>query len=156
MKSAFMIRLADKNNLTVGSWKHGKMPRTVLKTKGAYQLAGSWSWKTITFDSDGEPFIILLAHRADRQDFMALLAHNGKESTILCRVEHHGSHPGWHVHYQAERPYVSGVTNFPHWHKRDCGSGVGFGTNMVSGFEAWAMTSASVLFGIVQKNDVLL
>ncbi|WP_283177882.1 hypothetical protein [Gemmobacter sp. 24YEA27] len=122
------------------------MPKTCIKTKAPYVLAGSWSWRIITFNAEGHPYSILLAHRAERGDFLAMLVHAGKEATMLCRVEHHGSHPGWHVHYQAERPFLTGVTNFPRLRKRDCGGDTSFGPNMVSGFEAWAISVADRLF----------
>jgi len=156
MKTASWLRCAKKTDVKTGSWKHGKMPKGVIKTKGPYVLSGSWCWREITFVAADEPYTVLLAHRAERADFLAMLAHRGKEATILCRIEHHGSHPGWHVHYQHERPLISGVANFPRWRKRDCGRDSAFGTDMVSGFEAWAVTLADRLFRFNPRNDELL
>lgn len=146
MKSAAWARAADKIGVNTGAWKTGRMPKTIIKTKGPYALSGSWCWRVITFQAGGQPYLVLLAHRAERGDFLAMLLHSGKEATMLCRVEHHGSHPGWHVHYQAERPFITGVTNFPRLRKRDCGGDSSFGPNMITGFEAWAVTVAERLF----------
>lgn len=156
MRSAAWIRSSEKENVDTGSWKTGKMPKTVIRTKAPYQLSGSWSWRVVTFSTDGENYALLIAHRAERADFLAMLVHAGSESTVLCRLEHHGSHPGWHVHYQAERPFIRGVTAFPRWRKRDCGRDSAFKADVVSGFEPWAMTLANKLFCFQPHDDDLL
>lgn len=156
MQSAAWIRLANKDDVNTGSWKTGRMPKSAIRTKAPYVLSGSWSWRIITFSAKGENYTILVAHRAERADFMAMLVHAGSEATVLCRVEHHGSHPGWHIHYQAERPYVRGVTNFPRWRKRDCGGDSAFKADVLSGFEPWAMTVANKLFRFQSHDSELL
>lgn len=156
IKSAAWVRAADKSDVTVRPWKTGRMPKTIIRTKGPFTLSGSWCWRVINFSIRPNDYTVLLAHRAERADFMAMLFHNDKEATLLCRVEHHGSHPGWHVHYQSERPFITGVTNFPRLKKRDCGGDSGFGTPVVSGFDAWAMTLADKLFNFEPHDDGLL
>ena len=156
MRSAAWIRSADKTDVNTGSWKSGRMPKTIVRTKAPYVLSGSWSWRVVTFKFEGDDYTLLIAHRAERTDFMAMLVHVGQEATILCRLEHHGSHPGWHVHYQAQRPFVSGVTTFPHWRKRYCGGDSAFKADVVSGFEPWAMTLANRLFCFQPHDDELL
>lgn len=156
MRSAAWVRSAEKTDVRTGSWKTGKMPKTIIRTKGPFVLAGSWCWRVITFSVGEQTHTILLAHRAERADFMAMLFHSGKEATLLCRVDHHGSHPGWHVHYQAERPFQTGVTNFPRLKKRDCKGDSGSWPNVVTGFDRWAMTLADKLFLFETDEDGML
>lgn len=106
-RGAAWVRSAEKEQVSIGTWTTGKkMPKTTFPLRGnqAYRLAGTWTWRLITFVAASENYRVLLAYKADKQEFMAMLGHLvGREMTVLCRIEHHGSHPGWHVHYQPYR-----------------------------------------------------
>ncbi len=154
MRATPYIRSASKTDLKVGPWQSGKrLPKTAIRTKRPYPVTGKWTWRLISFTCGGEPYKVLLKHRKERQDFMAMLVHDGVEATVLCRVEHHGSHPGWHVHYQPNSPFVAGVVRTPNEKRKDCGQGSSFGTKVLSEFDTWAMTVASQLFGLTSESE---
>ena len=154
MKAAASIRCAEKANVDLGSWTRGKrMPKTAFRLRKPYPVPRAWVWRIISFECAGEPYKVLLKARPERHDFMAMLVHDEGEPTVLCRVEHHGSHPGWHIHYQAERPFSSGVVVAPHMRKRRCGQDVDFGPSVVSQFDAWAVTFAAHLFGLRRGGE---
>lgn len=120
-----------------------------LRGNQAYRLAGTWTWRLITFVAASENYRVLLAYKADKQEFMAMLGHLvGREMTVLCRIEHHGSHPGWHVHYQPYESKQSGVVIGADARKRPCGRNSRFGTDVVSGFDDWAISVAHSLFNL--------
>lgn len=124
-KGAAWVRLSEKEDVSTGSWNKGKkMPKTAfpLRPSHAYQLAGTWSWRMVSFSAGGEKYRVLLAHKYEKQEFLAMLGRiDSREMTLLCRVEHHGSHPGWHVHYQPFEKKQSGIIRGADERRRLCG-----------------------------------
>lgn len=151
-RGAAWVRSAEKEQVSIGTWTTGKkMPKTTFPLRGnqSYRLAGTWTWRLISFVAASENYRVLLAHKADKQEFMAMLGHLvGREMTVLCRIEHHGSHPGWHVHYQPYESKQSGVVIGADARKRPCGRDSRFGTDVVSGFDDWAISVAHSLFNL--------
>lgn len=126
------------------------MPKTAFPFRSnSYRLAGTWTWRLISFVIGSESYRVLLAHKADKQEFLAMLGQlvDG-EMTVLCRVEHHGSHPGWHVHYQPNELKQCGVVIGAGTRKRRCGRDSRFGTDVASGFDDWAISVAHSLFNL--------
>lgn len=156
MKSAAFLRRARKTDVDWGKWESGRpMPKSALKLRKPYPVSGKWTWRLVRFSVDGDRYTVLLKHRKGRQDFMAMLVREteGEPGSVLCRIEHHGSHPGWHVHYQAHAPFVSGVVRMPGERRRDCGVDSAFEANVVVEFNAWAMTLAERLFNLREDQD---
>lgn len=151
-RGAAWVRSADKGEISTGKWTKGKkMPKTAFPLRGsqAYRLSGTWTWRLISFVAGKEDYRILLAHKDEKQEFMAMLGKLlDREMTVLCRVEHHGSHPGWHVHYQPFEKRQSGVIRGADEKKSTCGRGSRFGTDVVSGFDDWAISVAHNLFNL--------
>jgi len=149
-KGAAWVRSAGKDQVSTGNWTTGKkMPKTAfpLRSNHSYRLAGTWTWRLISFAVSGEQYRVLLAHKAEKQEFMAMLGHLvDRDMTVLCRIEHHGSHPGWHVHYQPNETKQSGVVIGADARKRPCGGDSRFGTDVISGFDDWAISVAHSLF----------
>ena len=151
-RGAAWVRSAEKEQVNLGTWATGKkMPKTTfpLRASQSYRLSGNWTWRMISFVVASESYRVLLAHKADKQEFMAMLGHlDGKEMTVLCRIEHHGSHPGWHVHYQPNLSKQSGVVIGADVRRRPCGRDSRFGTDVLSGFDDWAISVAHNLFNL--------
>lgn len=147
---AAWVRSLEKETIHPGKWTSGKrMPKEAfpLRPSQPYRLAGTWTWRVISFLAKGDEYRVLLAYKADKQEFLAMLGRlAGREITVLCRVEHHGSHPGWHVHYQPGRVKQSGVVVGADLKKRACGVNSGFGTDVLSGFDDWAISLGHSLF----------
>lgn len=152
MKSVAGVRCAKKANVDLGAWKTGqRFPKSALNLRGPYPIPTGWTWRQIKFSADGENYTIVLKFRKERHDFMAMLVHSGEPDTVLCRLEHHGSHAGWHIHYQCERPFIQGAANFPTLRVRECDQDTKFTDLMLFDFEAWAMTFAASAFGLREK-----
>lgn len=149
-KGAAWVRSSEKQIMNAGRWASGKkMPRDSfpLRPSQAYRLPGTWTWRVISFSVRGDEYRVLLAYKADKQEFRAMLGRlTDREMTVLCRVEHHGSHPGWHVHYQPQKIKQSGVVIGIDIKKRACGLNSRFGTDVVSGFDDWAISVGYKLF----------
>jgi len=151
-KGAAWVRSAGKEQVSTGNWTTGKkMPKTTfpLRSNQSYRLAGTWTWRLISFVVGTDQYRVLLAHKAEKQEFMAMLGHLvGRDMTVLCRIEHHGSHPGWHIHYQPFETKQSGVVIGVDARKRPCGRDSRFGTDVLSGFDDWAISVAHSLFNL--------
>ena len=151
-KGAAWVRSAAKEQVNTGVWITGKkMPKTAFPLRGtqSYRLAGTWTWRLITFVAESCDYRILIAYKADKQEFRAMLGVLvGKEMTVLCRIEHHGSHPGWHVHYQPGLSKQSGVVIGADEKRRSCGQAEIFGAGVASHFEDWAISIAHSLFNL--------
>ena len=157
-RSAAWVRSAGKREISWNAWTTGKkMPKSAfpLTNRRAYQLAGTWTWRTGIFLIAEEEFRILLAYKVDKQEFLAMLGRVDPDgTTVLCRVEHHGSHPGWHVHYQPFRTQQTGVIRSADEKRRPCGKGARFGTQVSQEFKNWAMTIATELFKLKSASQV--
>ena len=115
----------------------------------------------VSFSAGGEKYRVLLAHKYEKQEFLAMLGRiDSREMTVLCRVEHHGSHPGWHVQYQPYEKKQSGIIRGADERRRLCGRGSRFGTDVVSGFDDWAISVAHNPFNLPHasgdRNESLL
>jgi hypothetical protein len=150
----------EKTDLDLGTWATGKrMPKSAfpLRPNQAYRLGGAWTWRVISFALDGRYYRVLLAHQSDKQEFIGMLGRLEEGvMTVLCRIEHHGSHPGWHVHYQPYFEKQVGVVRGADEKRRDCGRGVKFGTDVLSGFDDWAISIAHTLFKLPRRGEQFL
>lgn len=158
------VRSAEKTHVNTGSWNtNKKMPKASFPLRGSqsYRLAGTWTWRVVSFSVGSDQYRILLAHKAKKHEFIAMLGHlEGRDMTVLCRIEHHGSHPGWHVHYQPRASKQKGVVRGVDEKKRSCGGDARFGTDVETGFNDWAISIAYDLFNLPQpggeSNESLL
>jgi hypothetical protein len=96
------IILSAKENLSLGSWAQGKMPRSAfpLSRSGnkAYQL-GNRRWRLVTFDMNGSSFRLLINYSATLGQYQAMLGLVDSGGTkIVAQLEKHPTHKGWHIH----------------------------------------------------------
>ncbi len=106
-KGAAWVRLSEKEDVSTGSWSKGKkMPKTAfpLRPSHAYQLAGTWSWRMVSFSAGGEKYRVLLAHKYEKQEFLAMLGRPpvpGKLSAALLLLYFSGGRDRtmtWDIH----------------------------------------------------------
>jgi hypothetical protein len=94
------IVCASKDDIKVGQWRSGKVPRNDFPmAKSAYGLGSSFRWCVISFEALGVECRVLVVVNAPKQKYEAVLgvmASNGLR--ILCTYEYHATEPGWHCH----------------------------------------------------------
>jgi len=94
-----MVR-APKENISIGNWKTGKVPRADFPiAKNAYGLGASYRWCVISFDALNVQCKCLVIMNIAKQKYEAILGVAGTGALrILCSYEYHASEPGWHCH----------------------------------------------------------
>jgi hypothetical protein len=92
---------APKQNIKIGQWHFGKVPRGDFPlTRGPYQLGNSFKWVVIEFRALSVNCRVLVVVNNGKQKYEAILgvaASNGS-LRVLCSYEYHPSEPGWHCH----------------------------------------------------------
>jgi hypothetical protein len=91
---------AKKTNISIGSWKSGKVPKADFPmAKQAYGLGNSYRWCVISFVAHSLDCRVLVVVNFQKQKFEAILGvMAGGALRILCSYEYHASEPGWHCH----------------------------------------------------------
>jgi len=91
---------APKDDIKVGKWHSGKVPRADFPmAKNAYGLGSSFRWCVITFEALGVECRVLVVVNQPKQKYEAILGVMGpKGLRVLCTYDHHPSEPGWHCH----------------------------------------------------------
>lgn len=96
------IILAEKENLTLGPWSQGKMPRTAFplsKSGGKAYRLGNRRWRVVTFEVRGTGFRLLVNYSAELGQFQAMLGMLvGPDTKVIAQYEKHPTHKGWHTH----------------------------------------------------------
>ncbi len=92
---------APKDNIKVGQWRSGKVPKADFPiARGAYRLGSSFKWTVIQFQAQGVECRVLVVVNHGKQNYEAILGVMGPNGTlrVLCSYEYHATEPGWHCH----------------------------------------------------------
>jgi hypothetical protein len=92
---------APKDNIEIGKWQIGKVPKADFPiARAAYRLGSSFKWCVIRFQALGCECRVLIVQQEAKQKYEAILGVMGPNGTlrILCSYEYHASEPGWHCH----------------------------------------------------------
>jgi len=92
---------APKDNIKIGQWHSGKVPKADFPiARAAYRLGNSFKWCVVEFQALGADCRVLVVQHEAKQKYEAVLGVMGQNGTlkILCSYEYHASEPGWHCH----------------------------------------------------------
>jgi hypothetical protein len=92
---------APKDDIRIGHWRSGKVPRADFPlAKGPYNLGSAYKWNVITFQALGAECRVLVMFNQAKQKYEAILGVIGSRGVmrVLCSYEYHASEPGWHCH----------------------------------------------------------
>ena len=92
---------APKDDIRVGPWTNGKVPRKDFPmAKQAYGLGNSYRWCVVSFVALGLECRVLIVLNRAKEKFEAILGAVGVSGMmhVLCSYEYHAGEPGWHCH----------------------------------------------------------
>ena len=96
------IILSDKENLSLGSWAQGLLPRSTFPLSRSGNRAyrpGNRRWRLVTFDTNGCSFRLLINYSAKLGQYQAWLGLiDGGGTKVVAQLEKHPTHKGWHIH----------------------------------------------------------
>ena len=99
MKLLEIIR-AQKNNVAVGGWKKGAIPKAQFPlTRAKLKLGLDWEWRLVTFEALKQEFIVLIQLNLKKEEYRAILAMKYDMTLkVICHHELHTCHFNWHCH----------------------------------------------------------
>ncbi|WP_370194126.1 MULTISPECIES: hypothetical protein [Aurantimonas] len=136
---------ADKQNVTIGEWETGPIPKAKFPlTRSKLSLGRGWNWRVVTFNALTQRFVVLVALSEEREYYRATLAmRDGKTLKVICFHELHADHWNWHCHLIRGNVH----NTFP---------GVLRDKNLMSAWPVFTKRECTVPFNVTQKSALTI